>query len=57
MSLSKLRKILKDREDWHTVVYGVTELDMTEGLNNSWFSSDFLQPKTDVFISEGALHE
>ena len=25
MSLSKLQKILKDREAWHTVVYGVTK--------------------------------
>ena len=57
MSLGKLQEILKDREAWHTVVHGVTELDMTERLNNSWFSSDFLQPKTDVFILEGALHE
>ena len=57
MSLGKLQEILKDREAWHTVVHGVTELDVTELLNNSWFTSDFLQPKTDVFILEGALHE
>ena len=25
MSLSKLREILKDREDWHAAVYVVTE--------------------------------
>ena len=35
MSLSKLQKIAKDRETWHAVVHGVTELDMTEQLNNS----------------------
>ena len=52
MNLSKLQEILKDREAGHTVVHGVTELDTTERLNNSWFSSDFLQPKTDVFIQK-----
>ena len=25
MSLSKLQKIVKDREDWHAAVYGVTK--------------------------------
>ena len=35
MSLSKLQKIVKDRETWHAVVHGVTELDMTERLNNN----------------------
>ena len=29
MSLSKLREIVKDREDWRATVYGVAELDMT----------------------------
>ena len=35
MSLSKLWERVKDREDWHTVVHGVTESDMTEWLNNN----------------------
>ena len=35
MSLSKLRKIVKDREAWHAVVHSVTKSDMTERLNNS----------------------
>ena len=25
MSLSKLQEIVKDREDWHTVVHGITK--------------------------------
>ena len=30
MSLSKLQKIVKDRQAWLAVVHGVSELDMTE---------------------------
>ena len=29
MSLSKLWEMVKDREDWHTAVYGGAELDWT----------------------------
>ena len=35
MSLSKLQEIVKDREAWHAVVFGVTELDRTLHLNNN----------------------
>ena len=35
MSLSKLQKTGKDREAWRATVPGVSELDMTERLNNN----------------------
>ena len=34
MNLSKLWVMVKDREAWSAVFHGVTELDMTERLNN-----------------------
>ena len=35
MSLSKLREIVKDREAWHALLYGIRESDTTEGLNSN----------------------
>ena len=34
MNLSKLQKIVKDREAWHAAFHGVAEVDMTYQLNN-----------------------
>ena len=39
MSLSKLRKMVKEREAWCAAAHGVTESDMTEQLNNNNHSS------------------
>ena len=34
VSLSKLRQIVKDREDWRAAVHGITESDSTWRPNN-----------------------
>ena len=33
LNLSKFQELVKDRKAWHAAVHGVTESDITEGLN------------------------
>ena len=33
MSVSKFQELVMDKDAWRTVVHGVAELDVTEGLN------------------------
>ena len=33
LGLGRLQELVIDREAWHAAVHGITELDMTEGLN------------------------
>ena len=35
MNLGNLQEVVKDREAWHAVVYGVAESDATEQLNKT----------------------
>ena len=45
MGLSKLQETGKDREAWHAAVHEVSELDMTEWLNNNNQDSHTLIPR------------
>ena len=35
MSLNKVQELVMDRGAWHAAILGVTDLDMTELLNNN----------------------
>ena len=44
MSLSKLLKLLMDREAWSAAVHAVSELNMTERLNGTKLSTLLMRP-------------
>ena len=41
MNLGKLPEMVRDGETWHAVADGVTELDITEQLNNTSKANDY----------------
>ena len=45
LGLSKLHEMVRDRETWCAAVHGITELDMTEGLNKQAIQP---QPKKNI---------
>ena len=56
VSLSKLWGMVKDRESWHAAVHGVTELGMTERLNNNNTMSMYLFQHQGLFQGVTSLH-
>ena len=35
ISLNKLQELVKEMQHWRAALHGITEADMTEGLNNN----------------------
>ena len=48
MNLSKFWETVKDKEVWPAIVHGVTELDMTQQLNNTF---DWMQRNNGLFCT------
>ena len=53
MSLSKLQEMVKDREAWHAAVHGAWESDMTDWLNNNFWTRKALNLlNAEIFLQE-----
>ena len=52
MNLSKLQKMVKDREVWHAAVLGIAESDVTERLDNKYRSGNELNVVSGVIQAE-----
>ena len=57
MSLSKVWETVKDREAWNVTVHGVTELDVTQRLNNSGKAGEFWVQWRHFCLGEDCVRE
>ena len=52
-SLSKLQEMVKDREAWHAAVHGAWESDMTDWLNNNfWTRKSLSLLNAEIFLGK-----